>query len=415
MKLTARLRLIKQTSNSDNPIQINVIQSLAEIDSDAWDALANPPQQPFDPFIAHAFLLALEQSGSVSTETGWVPVHLVAKDARGQIVGAMPLYLKSHSQGEYVFDHGWAAAFEQAGGNYYPKLQSSIPFTPVAGPRLLSPDPAVQSALIKAVQELTSRFGASSAHITFSQQPETKRFREAEWMQRKGLQFHFPNPGYADYEAFLATLTSRKRKALRSERRKANQGIDILRFTGDQLTSEHWDAFFGFYLDTGARKWGTPYLNRVFFELIGQSMAQHVLLIMARRDGQWVAGALNFIGGDCLYGRYWGCTEHHDSLHFELCYHRAIEAAIAMKLPRVEAGAQGAHKMARGYLPVLTNSWHHLPDPGFADAVGRFLEEETFEMKREQAACAALSPYRQSAAFTSEDDWPTVPQNDGEL
>lgn len=385
------------------------------MDPGAWDALANPPQQPFDPFIAHAFLLALEQSGSVSAETGWMPVHVIAKNTDGQIVGAMPLYLKSHSQGEYVFDHGWAAAFEQAGGSYYPKLQSSIPFTPVAGPRLLSSDPTICSALIDAVQELTSRFGASSAHITFAREQETKSFKQAKWMQRKGLQFHFPNPRYADYEEFLATLTSRKRKALRSERKKANQDVDIISFSGNQLTSEHWDAFFGFYLDTGARKWGTPYLNRTFFELIGQSMAQHILLILARRDGQWVAGALNFIGGDCLYGRYWGCTEHHDSLHFELCYHRAIEAAIAMKLSRVEAGAQGAHKMARGYLPVLTNSWHHLPDPGFADAVGRFLKEETFEMRREQAACAALSPYRQSAAFTNEGDWLTVPQNDGEL
>lgn len=378
-------------------MKIQILRALDEVDAKSWNQLANPKNQPFNPFLSHQFLHALEQSGCVSQQTGWTPVHLLAEDEAGNTIGAMPLYLKHHSLGEYVFDHGWAAAYEQAGGQYYPKLQSCIPFTPVAGSRLLAKTNGTRRALVQAVQQITKRFGASSAHVTFCAGQDKAAFGEAKWLARDGLQFHFPNPGYESYEDFLATLTSRKRKALRAERRKANQGVEIFEFSGDQLTSEHWEAFYGFYLDTGIRKWGSPYLNREFFEIIHQTMAEHILLIMARKNNQWIAGALNFIGGDCLYGRYWGCVKYQDSLHFEMCYHRAIEAAISRGLSRVEAGAQGAHKIARGYLPVLTPSFHHLPDPGFSAAVERFLTAETAEMQHERQACLALSPYRQSA------------------
>ncbi|MBL4596328.1 MAG: N-acetyltransferase [Robiginitomaculum sp.] len=385
--------------NPNTPsLQLRILQKLDEIDAGQWDALANPPGAPFDPFICYAFLHALEQSGGVGAETGWVPVHLVAENMDGTIVGFMPLYLKNHSMGEYVFDHGWAGAYEQAGGQYYPKLQSSIPFTPAAGPRILAQDQPTKRALIAGLENCVTRFGASSAHITFTNEPDAKALTAAKWMKRDGLQFHFYNPGYDTYENFLETLTARKRKALRRERKKANDGVQIVHLCADEITPEHWDAFYGFYLDTGARKWGVAYLNRTFFDLISQTMKEHILLVMAKRDGNWIAGALHFIGGDCLYGRYWGCVEFQDSLHFELCYHRAIEEAINRKLSRVEAGAQGAHKIARGYVPVITHSFHYLAEASFADAVQRFLDEETRAVKYEQAAYATQSPYRNPTA-----------------
>ncbi|VAV91894.1 FIG110192: hypothetical protein [hydrothermal vent metagenome] len=375
-----------------------MVEELAEINPASWDKLANPPTAVFDPFVSYSFLQALEQSGCVSQQTGWMPVHLVAENPAGQLLGALPLYLKSHSLGEYVFDHGWAAAYEQAGGQYYPKLQATVPFTPVTGRRILSDELAVRNALVTAVTELTARFGASSAHLTFADAHDGAALTKAGWVQRLGLQFHFTNLGYENYTDFLDALSSRKRKALRAERKKANENTQIVTLSGAELTGEHWDAFYQFYQDTGIRKWGNPYLNREFFELIATDMRQNILMIMAKRDGRWIAGALNFIGGDCLYGRYWGCLQHHDSLHFELCYHRAIEAAIDLGLSRVEAGAQGAHKIARGYLPVITHSYHHLADVGFADAVGNFLSAEAREIQAEQIACAALSPYRKNSA-----------------
>lgn len=377
-----------------SPTRFRVIQSLSEIKANHWDALANPANAPFDPFVSYAFLYALEVSKCIGKGTGWMPIYLIAEANSGEMVGAAPLYLKSHSQGEYVFDHGWAGAYEQAGGSYYPKLQNCIPFTPVTGRRILSHNPIVRIELITAMQELTARFGASSAHVTFPVETDAKALNQAGWLERLGLQFHFSNPGYSSYEDFLATLTSRKRKALRAERKKANKGVQIVALSQNDLQAEHWDAFYEFYQDTGARKWGQPYLNRHFFDLLHQNMRENILLILAKRDDRWIAGALNFIGGDCLYGRYWGCNEYQDSLHFELCYHQSIEQAILRGLSRVEAGAQGHHKIARGYLPAVTRSFHHLPDTGFSAAVQQFLLEEARSVEAEISACLELSPYR---------------------
>ncbi|MBL4616490.1 MAG: N-acetyltransferase [Robiginitomaculum sp.] len=377
-------------------IKIRILRSIAEITEASWNNLANPIQRDFDPFISHQFLHALEQSGSVGEGSGWLPCHIVAETTQGEIVGAIPLYLKSHSQGEYVFDHGWAAAYENAGGQYYPKLQSCVPFTPVTGSRILAKKPKVREQLVSAMQEVTNRFGASSAHVTFTNTQDANDLVKNGWLKRNDLQFHFENQGYENYDDFLSNLTSRKRKSIKTERKKANQNIQIFALSGDELQSEHWDAFYQFYLDTGARKWGQPYLNRQFFELLHQSMNKHILLIMAKSNEQWIAGALNFIGGDCLYGRYWGCAANYDSLHFELCYHRAIEAAIERSLSRVEAGAQGSHKIARGYLPVITSSFHFIPDLGFANAVQNFLIEEQAAIKQQQLQYLAMSPYRQA-------------------
>lgn len=378
-------------------VKIRILRAIAEVTEASWNILANPVERDYDPFISHQFLHALEKSGSVGESSGWLPCHLLAETTQGEIVGAVPLYLKSHSQGEYVFDHGWAAAYENAGGQYYPKLQSCIPFTPVTGARILAAEPNIREQLILAIQEVTNRFGASSAHITFPNAQDANELTNDGWLKRNDLQFHFSNQGYENYDAFLANLTSRKRKAIRKEREKANQNIQIFALTGDEVQAEHWDAFYQFYLDTGARKWGQPYLNRQFFDLLHQNMSQHILLIMAKNEDQWIAGALNFIGGDCLYGRYWGCVANYDSLHFELCYHRAIEAAIELGLSRIEAGAQGSHKIARGYLPVITSSFHFIPDPGFASAVQNFLSEERAAVKQQQLEYLAMSPYRQVA------------------
>ncbi len=376
---------------NSNPV---IVSSISSISPDSWNQLANPDDLSFEPFLCHDFLMALEASGCVGNNTGWTPAHLVMRGTRKQITGIIPLYKKNHSQGEYVFDHGWASAYEQAGGAYYPKLQGCVPFTPVTNRRLLCSNQKQAKTLINALQDITTKSGISSTHVTFCTDTDARLFRAAGWMERLGMQFHFHNPGYASYEEFLATLSSRKRKALRSERKKANKDIEIISLAGDDLQPRHWDAFFKFYQDTGARKWGRPYLNREFFDLLHQTMRKNILLILAKRDNCWIAGALHFIGGDCLYGRYWGCTQYQDSLHFELCYHRAIEYAIAHNLPRVEAGAQGDHKIARGYSPVLTRSFHYIVNSGFSHAVQEFLNEESKIVKQDFNACLAASPYK---------------------
>lgn len=374
--------------------RVRMIESLGEVERGAWDRLANPPGAPFDPFITWDFLQALEQSGCVSEETGWAPRHLVAEGADGEMVGALPLYLKSHSYGEYVFDHAWANALERAGGQYYPKLLTMVPFTPVTGRRILSADDEARSALVEAAPSLAREWGLSSWHVLFPDERDAKTLHGGGLAARSDIQFIWHNRGYGSYDDFLADLASRKRKGLKKEREAANAGVEIVALTGDALTTEHWDVFFACYQDTGARKWGTPYLNRAFFQLIHERMADHVWMVMARREGRWIAAALNFIGGGALYGRYWGCLEGQDSLHFELCYHRAIEYAIAHGLKRVEAGAQGHHKLARGYRPTPVGSAHFITHPGFDEAVRRFLRAEQKAVMSEIASLDAEGPFR---------------------
>jgi len=381
---------------------VKVLPRMADVPAAAWDRVANPDGRPFDPFAAHAFLQALEDAGTVSQRTGWVPQHLVLEQA-GAVTGVMPFYLKSHSRGEYVFDYGWAEAYDRAGGDYYPKLQSAIPFTPVPGRRLLVGAGAGaetrEQLLTAGAVELANRHGASSFHITFLTEGEWTRLAEHGLLQRTGQQFHWQNQGYATFDDFLAGLASRKRKTIRKEREQAlAAGLTVDLITGADLTEAHWDAFFKFYMDTGSRKWGSPYLNRKFFSLLSAAMADRCLLIMARRGSRYVAGALNLIGGDCLYGRYWGSVEHHPYLHFELCYYQAIEYAILHQLPRVEAGAQGEHKLARGYMPAPTYSLHWIRDAGFRKAVARYLTEERTHVCRERQMLAEYGPYKQIAA-----------------
>ena len=381
---------------------IKVLSRIGDIPAASWNRVANPDHRTLDPFVAHAFLEALEDAGSVSQRTGWVPQHLVLEEA-GAVTGVMPCYLKSHSRGEYVFDYGWAEAYERAGGDYYPKLQAAIPFTPVPGRRLLvGSDPGAEARerlLAAGAIELGNRHGASSVHMTFLSEGEWTRLAAHGLLQRTGQQFHWQNQGYAGFDDFLATLASRKRKTIRKEREQAlAAGLSVELVTGTALTEAHWDAFFQFYVNTGSRKWGSPYLNRKFFSLLGASMADRCLLIFARRGGRPVAGALNLIGGDCLYGRYWGANEHHPCLHFELCYYQAIEYAIAHKLARVEAGAQGEHKLARGYMPTTTYSLHWIRDAGFRKAVARYLVEERAQVRREGEMLAEYGPYKRIAA-----------------
>jgi predicted N-acyltransferase len=373
-------------------LRLKTILSLDEIAAADWDSCAQwagpgmsgdgaVAVDPANPFISHAFLLALEQSGSTGGRSGWTSSHLVAEDAGGRVVGVAPAYLKSHSQGEYVFDHSWADAFQRAGGRYYPKLQITAPFTPAAGRRLLAAPGEraleVETALREGLLALRDQMRASSAHVTFQSEPEWHRMDPAHWLQRLDVQYHWFNRGYGRYDDFLATLASRKRKGLKKERREAlAPGITVEALTGSALTEAVWDDFFAFYMDTGSRKWGRPYLTRSFFSLIGQSMPERIVLMMAKRDGRYIAGAINFLGADALYGRHWGCREDHPFLHFEVCYHQAIDHAIAHGLSRVEAGAQGDHKVARGYQPILTRSSHAIAHPGFRRAVADFLDHE---------------------------------------
>jgi predicted N-acyltransferase len=383
-------------------VRVRLVQSIAEVPAHDWDACANPDGAAYDPFVSHAFLLALEESGSVAPATGWGPHHLLLEDAQGALLGAMPLYLKGHSMGEFVFDHAWADAYERAGGRYYPKLQAAVPFTPVTGRRLLvrgGPLDWRADALIEAARELTADHDLSSLHLTFPTRAEWEHGAARGLLQRTGQQFHWYNDGYTSFEDFLAALASRKRKAVRRERREAAaSGLSIEWLIGDQITEADWDSFFAFYMDTGQRKWGRPYLNRRFFSLIGAAMPERIALCLARREGRAIAGALNFIGGDALFGRYWGTLEQHNCLHFELCYYQAIELAIARGLGRVEAGAQGEHKLARGYVPSTTYSLHYMPDPGFSQAVAQFLGRERGWVASDNAQLMEMAPFKKTAS-----------------
>ncbi|KRE13491.1 hypothetical protein ASE63_18665 [Bosea sp. Root381] len=399
-------------------LRVRVATSLKTIPAGAWNACANPgafgalldapgpaaaAAQPGldsdNPFVSHEFLRVLEESGCIGGRTGWSPAYLLVEDAAGALLAAAPSFLKSHSQGEYVFDHGWADAYERAGGRYYPKLQVAAPFTPATGPRLLVADgPRADEArvgLIAGLEALREQTQASSVHVTFAQEPDVAALREAGYLERHDLQFHWLNEGFGSYGDFLATLASRKRKALKRERREAlSVGITVEVLSGSDLTEDVWDDFHAFYQDTGARKWGRPYLNRAFFSAVGAAMGERIVLVMARRAGRYIAGAINFRGANTLYGRNWGCIEDHPFLHFELCYHQAIDYAIAHGLTRVEAGAQGEHKVARGYRPVVTRSLHDLADSGLRRAVANYLGEERQHIEQAREALMAESPFR---------------------
>jgi uncharacterized protein len=406
-------------------LRIRIAPSLSAVPAAAWNACAAsmggdpvkakheikltsednlPPDlytggQVHNPFVSHEFLSSLEASGSVGGRTGWQPRHLLAEDADGALLGAAPCYVKTHSRGEYVFDHGWAEAFERAGGDYYPKLQVAVPFTPVTGPRLLArPGPAagaVRDGLADALVELTSSNELSSAHVTFLTEPEWRTLGSRNFLQRTDQQFHWENGGYGSFDDFLMALASRKRKTIRRERKEAlSPGIEVCWLTGSDLTEAIWDAFFAFYMETGSRKWGRPYLTREFFSIVGETMRERILLVMARRAGRWIAGAINFIGLDTLYGRNWGAIEHHPFLHFELCYYQAIDYAIAHGLRRVEAGAQGEHKLARGYLPHTTYSAHFIANPALRRAVADYLARERAYVQAASEELAAAAPFR---------------------
>jgi uncharacterized protein len=384
----------------DSPtIGLRVVDTLAGVDAAQWDACALAPGSAGNPFLSHGFLKALEDSKSVGRRTGWQPQYLLAEAADGTLLGAVPLYVKSHSQGEYIFDHGWAQAFERAGGHYYPKLQAAIPFTPVPGPRLFArPGPmadAVREALIDMLAKIADDNGISSVHATYCSEDDWKSFGARGWLLRLGRQYHWANAGYKTFDDFLAALASRKRKAIRKERESVRrEGLTIHQLSGADLKARHWDAFFAFYMDTGGRKWGSPYLTRSFFDILGDTMADKVVLVMAEADGRPVGGALNLKGDDTLYGRYWGCLESHAFLHFEACYYQAIDYAITHGLQRVEAGAQGDHKIQRGYLPVKTFSAHWIVDKGFRRAVDDFLKRERTAVEDEIEGLMQYSPFR---------------------
>jgi predicted N-acyltransferase len=381
---------------------VRIHRRIAEVGREAWDACAGNPAYVGNPFIRFDFLSSLEEANCAVERAGWGPQHLSVEDDRGRVAAVMPLYLKSHSQGEYIFDHAWADAYERAGGRYYPKLLSAAPFTPATGARLLvRPDVQAQaawSALMGGALAVCERYEASSLHVNFPTEEEWRGMGAQGLALREGQQYHWFNRGYGDFEGFLAALSSGRRKTIRRERREAQAGLEICCLTGADLTEDHWDAFFGFYMDTGSRKWGRPYLNRLFFSLLGERMADRVLLVMARRNGRWVAGALNLIGGDCLYGRNWGCVEDIPFLHFELCYYQAIEWAIGRGLARVEAGAQGQHKIARGYLPSPVRSAHFIADPMLRGPVEDFVAREREAVEGEMEWLAEeFSPFRQES------------------
>jgi predicted N-acyltransferase len=410
---------------ASSEITLEAVSSVGQIPAEQWDACANPPTDPrslngldtlasaeaagdccdksglaYNPFVSHAFFSALEASGSATARTGWGPRHLLAR-LDGGIAGIVPCYLKSHSQGEYVFDRGWADAYERAGGQYYPKLQASVPFTPATGPRLLIRNGVdtdrVGTTLAAGLVALCDATKASSVHVTFAREAESKFLAEHGFLQRNDQQFHWHNQHYASFEDFLATLNSRHRKAIRRERRDAlAEGITIHALTGSDITEDAWDAFFAFYMETGSRKWGRPYLTRSFFSLIGETMPKDVLLVMARRNGRWIAGAINFIGSDTLFGRNWGAIEHHPFLHFEVCYYQAIEFAIGRGLKTVEAGAQGEHKIARGYLPQTTYSAHYIADPGLRRAIADYLKRERAYVAEAGRELTEAGPFRKT-------------------
>lgn len=390
---------------------IRVAQSFKDIAPESWNSLSGasrlPSVTPYNPFISHAFLSSLEESGSATAKTGWLGQHLLLERSDGRLMGAVPGYLKNHSRGEYVFDQGWADAFERAGGRYYPKLQCSVPFTPATGPRLLTTGldaAAFQQVLASGLQQVTEKLGISSAHVTFANGDEIEALEDEGFLHRTDQQFHFINEGYRDHSDFLDALSSRKRKTLKKERRSAlENGIEIDWLTGSDLTEDIWDQFFTFYMDTGSRKWGKPYLTRAFYSLIGERMADDILLVMAKREGKYVAGAINFIGGDALYGRHWGCIEDHPFLHFEVCYHQAIDFALSKGLKRVEAGAQGEHKLARGYTPVTTHSAHYIAHPGLRHAIADYLERERSEVEQINDYLEDHSPFRKGERQEDDD------------
>ncbi|MCI0468320.1 MAG: GNAT family N-acetyltransferase [Beijerinckiaceae bacterium] len=390
-----------------SPYTVHAAQSIREIDAAQWDACANPladAKEPspdgerFNPFLAHAFLAALETSNSAAPRAGWIAAHIIVKDAAGRLAAAAPAYFKTHSLGEYVFDHGWAEAYARAGLQYYPKLQAAVPFTPVTGRRLLvaaGHGDAALEMLIAGLRSLREKVKASSLHVTFPTQPEWKKLGSCGFLQRTGQQFHFLNKGYADFDEFLSDLSSRKRKMIRRERKEAlANGIEIECLTGAAIAGHHWDSFFNFYTDTGARKWGTPYLTCEFFPAIGAAMSEHILLVMAKRNGRYIAGALNFIGKDAIYGRHWGAIEDQPFLHFEVCYYQAIDFALAKGLSRVEAGAQGEHKLARGYRAVTTFSAHEIGDKRFARAIDEYLEKERVHVEMARREYDELAPFK---------------------
>ena len=380
-------------AEADPPVpSIALGNGVAAVDAAAWNALAGDA----NPFVGHDFLALLELSGSVGPGTGWQPAPILITDEGGALVGAAPAYLKSHSQGEYVFDHAWADAWTRAGGEYYPKLQIAAPFTPVPGPRLLARDEDNALLLIRAAEAVVRQNGLSTAHATFVAPEQMPIFEKADWLVRRDIQFHFANAGYGCFDDFLATLTSQKRKQLRKERARAVEGLRIEELTGDAIRPEHWDAMWAFYQDTGARKWGHPYLTRTAFDLMGERMADRIVLVIAYDGDAPVAGAMHFLGTDTLYGRYWGCVRDIPYLHFELCYYRAIDIAIARRLRRVEAGAQGGHKLARGYGPVATWSAHYIADPGFRRAVADYLERERAAEVQEMEWLEGHMPFRRA-------------------
>jgi predicted N-acyltransferase len=412
-------------------LTLRIAGAIDDVAAGAWDACANPEsglasaapgctnggggaaeeaptiaplstsRHAYNPFIAHDFLSALEASGSVRARAGWQPMHLLAEQAGGALLGAVPCYVKSHSRGEYVFDHGWADAYERAGGRYYPKLQVAVPFTPATGPRLLvRPGPlaeAVRAALADALIDVCRRSDASSVHVNFLTEPEWQLLGAHGYLKRTHQQFHWQNGGYATFDAFLAALSSRKRKTIRREREDAlAAGISVHWLIGADLTEGVWDAFFDFYMETGSRKWGRPYLTREFYSIVTEKMRERILLVMAKRNHRWIAGAINFIGSDTLYGRHWGAIEHHPFLHFELCYYQAIQFAIEHKLARVEAGAQGEHKLSRGYLPTTTYSAHYILDPALRRAVDDFLKHERAHVAAAGTELVEAGPFRKS-------------------
>ena len=372
------------------PIPVRIARGVTGLPAAQWDGLTDGA----NPFVSHAFLSALEDSGSVGGHSGWQPAPLLIDGPGGALAAALPAYVKTHSQGEYVFDHAWADAWERAGGSYYPKLQIAVPFTPATGPRVLTCDPALAPPLLRAAETLCREHGLSSAHATFIAPEQVAMFEQAGWLVRNDIQFHWENRGYATFDDFLATLSSARRKNLRKERAAARAGVEIRHLTGADIKAEHWDAFWRFYQDTGSRKWGHPYLTRTAFTLLGERLADRILLVLAYLGGEPVAGALNFIGADALYGRYWGAVIDKPFLHFELCYYQAIDAAIARGLARVEAGAQGQHKLARGYEPARTWSAHFIAHQGFRAAVADFLQRERAGVEAERMWLGERTPFR---------------------
>jgi predicted N-acyltransferase len=414
-------------------LTLRLASSIGDVTAEAWDACANPAdglalaaaqagpactnggggagqlstsipeistsRSQYNPFISHDFLSSLEESGSVRARAGWQPMHLLAEEKGGRLMGAVPCYVKSHSRGEYVFDHGWAEAYEHAGGSYYPKLLVAVPFTPATGARLLARHgphaEAVRAALADALVDVCRRSDTSSVHVNFLTESEWRLLGAHGYLARTHQQFHWDNGGYDSFDAFLGALASRKRKAIRREREDALvNGVSVHWLTGSDLTESVWDAFFDFYMETGSRKWGRPYLTREFYSIVSAKMRDRILLVMAKRNGRWIAGAINFIGSHTLFGRHWGCVEDHPFLHFELCYYQAIQYAIEHKLDRVEAGAQGEHKLSRGYLPVTTYSAHYILHPGLRRAIDDFLKRERAYVAAAGEELAEAGPFR---------------------